>query len=62
MQTPADNKKSPSKHTIAEGKFLLSVGIYVVKTFRGILIARKSCKKQKKTPEIRRFQVFFWSC
>ena len=41
---------------------MLSVGIYVVKTFRGILITRKSCKKQKKTPKIRRFQVFFWSC
>ena len=38
------------------------MGIYVAKTFRGILITRKSCKKQKKTPEIRRFQVFLWSC
>ncbi|MBQ2801249.1 MAG: hypothetical protein IJF03_07665, partial [Lachnospiraceae bacterium] len=35
---------------------------YVVSENPKNCIRPKSCKKQKKTPEIRRFQVLFWSC
>ena len=39
--------------------FVLSVVFYVVNENPQNRIRLKSCKKQKKTPEIRRFQVFF---
>ncbi len=43
-------------------RFVLSVVFYVVNENPQNRIRSKSCKKQKKTPEIRRFQVLFWSC
>ena len=45
-----------------ELRFVLSVVFYVVNENPQNCICSKSCKKQKKTPEIRRFQVLFWSC
>ena len=42
-----------------ELRFVLSVVFYVVNENSQSRIGSKSCKKQKKTPEIRRFQVFF---
>ena len=42
-----------------ELRFVLSVVFYVVNENPQSRIGSKSCKKQKKTPEIRRFQVFF---
>ena len=42
-----------------ELRFVLSVVFYVVNENPQNCICSKSCKKQKKTPEIRRFQVFF---
>ena len=45
-----------------ELRFVLSVVFYVVNGNPQSRIGSKSCKKQKKTPEIRRFQVLFWSC
>ena len=45
-----------------ELRFVLSVVFYVVNENPQSRICSKSCKKQKKTPEIRRFQVLFWSC
>ena len=45
-----------------ELRFVLSVVFYVVNENPQSRIGSKSCKKQKKTPEIRRFQVLFWSC
>ena len=42
-----------------ELRFVLSVVFYVVNENPQNRIGSKSCKKQKKTPEIRRFQVFF---
>ena len=45
-----------------ELRFVLSVVFYVVNENPQSRIGAKSCKKQKKTPEIRRFQVLFWSC
>ena len=45
-----------------ELRFVLSVVFYVVNENPQSRIGPKSCKKQKKTPEIRRFQVLFWSC
>ena len=41
-----------------ELRFVLSVVFYVVNENLQNRIRSKSCKKQKKTPEIRRFQVF----
>lgn len=41
-----------------ELRFVLSVVFYVVNENPQSRIGSKSCKKQKKTPEIRRFQVF----
>ena len=41
-----------------ELRFVLSVVFYVVNENPQNCICSKSCKKQKKTPEIRRFQVF----
>ena len=38
--------------------FVLSVVFYVINKNPQNRIRSKSCKKQKKTPEIRRFQVF----
>ena len=43
-----------------ELRFVLSVVFYVVNENPQNRICFKSCKKQKKTPEIRRFQVLFW--
>ena len=43
-----------------ELRFVLSVVFYVVNENPQSRIGSKSCKKQKKTPEIRRFQVLFW--
>ena len=43
-------------------RFVLSVVFYVVNENPQSRILSKSCKKQKKTPEIRRFRVLFWSC
>ena len=45
-----------------ELRLVLSVVFYVVNENPQNRICFKSCKKQKKTPEIRRFQVLFWSC
>ena len=45
-----------------ELRLVLSVVFYVVNQNPQNRIRSKSCKKQKKTPEIRRFQVLFWSC
>ena len=45
-----------------ELRLVLSVVFYVVNENPQNRICSKSCKKQKKTPEIRRFQVLFWSC
>ena len=42
-----------------ELRFVLSVVFYVVNENPQSRIGSKSCKKQKKTPEIRRFQVLF---
>ena len=42
-----------------ELRFVLSVVFYVVNENPQNRIGSKSCKKQKKTPEIRRFQVLF---
>ena len=39
--------------------FVLSVVFYVINKNPQNRIRSKSCKKQKKTPEIRRFQVLF---
>ena len=39
--------------------FVLSVVFYVVSENPQNRIRSKSCRNQKKTPEIRRFQVFF---
>ena len=39
--------------------FVLSVVFYVVNKNPQNRIRSKSCRSQKKTPEIRRFQVFF---
>ena len=41
-----------------ELRFVLSVVFYVVNENPQNRIRSKSCKKQKKTPEIRRFRVF----
>ena len=45
-----------------ELRFVLSVVFYVVSENPQNCIGSKSCRNQKKTPEIRRFQVLFWSC
>ena len=45
-----------------ELRFVLSVVFYVVNENPQSRIRSKSCESQKKTPEIRRFQVLFWSC
>ena len=45
-----------------ELRFVLSVVFYVVNENPQSRIGSKSCRNQKKTPEIRRFQVLFWSC
>ena len=45
-----------------ELRFVLSVVFYVVSENPQNRIGSKSCRNQKKTPEIRRFQVLFWSC
>ena len=45
-----------------ELRLVLSVVFYVVNKNPQNRIRSKSCKKQKKTPEIQRFQVLFWSC
>ena len=45
-----------------ELRFVLSVVFYVVNENPQNRIRSKSCRNQKKTPEIRRFQVLFWSC
>ena len=45
-----------------ELRLVLSVVFYVVNENPQNRICFKSCKKQKKTPEIRGFQVLFWSC
>ena len=45
-----------------ELRLVLSVVFYVVNENPQNRICSKSCKKKKKTPEIRRFQVLFWSC
>ena len=50
----------PTRHR--EHRSVLSVVFYVVSRIPQNRIPLKSCKKQKKTPEIRRFQVLFWSC
>lgn len=50
----------PTRHR--EHRFVLSVVFYVVSGNPQNRIPPKSCKKQKKTPEIRGFQVFLWSC
>ena len=42
-----------------ELRFVLSVVFYVVSENPQNCIGSKSCRNQKKTPEIRRFQVFF---
>ena len=42
-----------------ELRFVLSVVFYVVNEDPQNCIGSKSCRNQKKTPEIRRFQVFF---
>lgn len=42
-----------------ELRLVLSVVFYVVNENPQNRICFKSCKKQKKTPEIRRFQVLF---
>ena len=42
-----------------ELRFILSVVFYVVNENPQNRIRSKSCRNQKKTPEIRRFQVFF---
>ena len=42
-----------------ELRFVLSVVFYVVSENPQNYIGSKSCRNQKKTPEIRRFQVFF---
>ena len=44
-----------------ELRFVLSVVFYVVSENPQNCIGSKSCRNQKKTPEIRRFQVLFWS-
>lgn len=44
-----------------ELRFVLSVVFYVVNKNPQNRIRSKSCRNQKKTPEIRRFQVLFWS-
>ena len=41
-----------------ELRFVLSVVFYVVSENPQNYIGSKSCRNQKKTPEIRRFQVF----
>ena len=46
----------PTRHR--EHRFILSVVFYVVSENPQNCIRPKSCQKQKKTPEIRRFQVF----
>ena len=45
-----------------ELRFVLSVVFYVVNKNPQNRIRSKNCRSQKKTPEIRRFQVLFWSC
>ena len=45
-----------------ELRLVLSVVFYVVNENPQNRIRSKSCRNQKKTPEIRRFQVLFWSC
>ena len=50
----------PTRHR--EHRFILSVVFYVVNENPQNCIRPKSFQKQKKTPEIRRFQVYFWSC
>ena len=45
-----------------ELRFVLSVVFYVVSENPQNYIGSKSCRNQKKTPKIRRFQVLFWSC
>ena len=42
-----------------ELRFVLSVVFYVVSENPQNCIGSKSCRNQKKTPEIRRFQVLF---
>ena len=42
-----------------ELRFVLSVVFYVVNKNPQNRICSKSCRNQKKTPEIRRFQVLF---
>jgi len=42
-----------------ELRFVLSVVFYVVNEDPQNCIGSKSCRNQKKTPEIRRFQVLF---
>ena len=43
-----------------ELRLVLSVVFYVVSENPQNCIGSKSCRNQKKTPEIRRFQVLFW--
>ena len=45
-----------------ELRLVLSVVFYVVNKNPQNRIRSKSCRNQKKTPKIRRFQVLFWSC
>ena len=52
-------KKKRGVPDAMSGTPLLSVVFYVVNKNPQNRIRSKSCKKQKKTPEIRRFQVFF---
>ena len=53
-------KKKRGVPDVMSGTPLLSVVFYVVNKNPQNRIRSKSCKKQKKTPEIRRFQVLFW--
>ncbi|WP_302491767.1 hypothetical protein, partial [uncultured Oscillibacter sp.] len=55
-------KKKREVPDAMSGTPLLSVVFYVVNKNPQNRIRSKSCRNQKKTPEIRRFQVLFWSC
>ena len=55
-------KKKRGVPDAMSGTPLLSVVFYVVNKNPQNRIRSKSCRNQKKTPEIRGFQVLFWSC
>lgn len=52
-------KKKRGVPDVMSGTPLLSVAFYVVNKNPQNRIRSKSCRNQKKTPEIRRFQVLF---